>query len=482
MITTFITVLERYSASFAWTRIVVLISVSATMLCARTAYAMPQMGGVPAIRVESGEVLVPTAVFSRQDYAPVSDLTVADFQLFEDGKEQRVQQVTRVRTGGWFVDNFGVQQKQGNSTPGQRWAMLLRKPLPGNLQETPGYLYLLAYVPPDSAEGSCHAINVKVKRVDVVVSARDEYCNTPHPASDPLGGTSLSKQMEDFGASDNAGRIPLSIQAGFFYSNAESARVNVTVEFPSGDIRYQPNPSGLRYEIAYSAVVSRTDGRVSARFSDLIEQKLPVPHDEDTPQFYLAEKQLIANHHETQTAISPGAYVLRVVLGDGGKFGKAGMTLTVPPLGDMQLGISSIFVCRQFHDPKDDGLSISSALTDFVPLVSKGREFTPTGDTTFRKKDIFFAYFEVYEPSLTSDPTTRVQTRLRIINTATGQDVTDTGWQSAEVWIEPGNRVIRIAPIIELKKMTRGPYQIEVQASDSAGRTTDTRTATFAVD
>jgi hypothetical protein len=56
--------------------------------------------------------------------------------------------------------------------------------------------YVLTYVPPKSVVGSCHQIQVKVARANLIVWTRNEYCNTPHPASDPLNGTEFGNNLE----------------------------------------------------------------------------------------------------------------------------------------------------------------------------------------------------------------------------------------------------------------------------------------------
>ena len=440
-----------------------LLLLGSVMLCARTAFALPQAGSAP-IRVESGEVLVPTTVLhsSQQNYAPVSGLASADFHLFEDGKEQKIQQVTVERMyRPDFLNNFGVKEAENAWTPGQKWAVLFRKaPLYTWWWNTPPPdVYLIAYVPPDSTEGSCHEIRVKVKQKGVLVYTRSQYCNTTHSASDPLSGTSLSKQMEDFAASDKVGQIPLALQAGFLYTNAKAARVYITTDFSMGAKEYR-----------MLAMAYRRDGAQAFRSSDSQE----------------VGEGVSWNHYEAQMELPSGDYDLRSVLSEDSKFGKAEIPLTVDRYDGQQLGISSIFVCKQFHDHRQTMVvpdpSRPSTLSDFVPLISKGREFTPTGDTNFRKKDIFFVYYEVYEPLLASAPATTVQTRLRIINVSTGQVGADTGWQSAEAWMEPDSSVIRLTPEVGLSKMNKGLYRIEVQASDSAGRRTDTRTATFSIE
>jgi hypothetical protein len=54
--------------------------------------------------------------------------------------------------------------------------------------------YVITYALPESPEGSCHQIKVKVNRRNAFVLARREYCYTKHSASDALNGTMLGKQ------------------------------------------------------------------------------------------------------------------------------------------------------------------------------------------------------------------------------------------------------------------------------------------------
>ena len=486
--------------TFRWLTILLLLGT----LCPRAALARPQAGSAPVIRAESKEVAVPTIVYYTRDAHPVPGLSVSDFHLFEDGQEQKIQKVWVERLYNRDLrDNFGVKERESARTPGQKWIVL---------KETPGFaytfdFYLLSYVPPHSVEGSCHQINVKVDRKDVAVLARGEYCHTGHSRSDPLDGTKFSKQMEDDAASAHAGKIRVSLQAGFFYRDAKTARVYITVEFPSDAIDFREDPNGLRYEIAVLAMIYRRDGTLVARSSDIQEDDGPL--NENTrkmPERYALIRALMPNHHEAQMVLHPGDYDLRVVLSDGSTFGRVQVPLTVDSYDGQQLAVSSIALCKQFHDRRqtllDPGLYRSwawfykaetppstlslidtppSTLSDFVPLVSKGLEFTPAGDTSFGKDDSLFAYYEVYESLLAGMPGTAVQTRLRIINTETDELKMDSGLQSAASWMQTGNPVIPIAQKVAIDKLTKGSYRMEVQASDSAGRSTAWRTASFTI-
>src|ERR1700756_600615 len=65
--------------------------------------------------------------------------------------------------------------------------------------------YLLAYTPPESAEGSCHTIRVKVNHSGLNVRARSGYCTEKQ--SDMLSGKPIEKQMETMASGAAAGTI-----------------------------------------------------------------------------------------------------------------------------------------------------------------------------------------------------------------------------------------------------------------------------------
>lgn len=109
-------------------------------------------------------------------------------------------------------------------------------------------------------------------------------------------------------------------------------------------------------------------------------------------------------------------------------------------------------------------------------------EFVPTGDTSFMKQGTLFAYYEVYEPLLAGLPAPQVQMHMKIINSQTGELKVDSGIRSAAAWIQPGSTVIPVSQQVAVDKLDKGSYRMEVQATDSEGRSTVWRTASFTVD
>ena len=119
---------------------------------------------------------------------------------------------------------------------------------------------------------------------------------------------------------------------------------------------------------------------------------------------------------------------------------------------------------------------------ELIPLVSKGMEFTPTGDSRFKKKEPLIAYFEVYEPLLAGTEKVNVQFRMRITDVKTGELKTDTGLRPADSYIHAGNPIIPIAEQIAINELSKGEYRLETQACDSAGIATQWRATTFIVE
>jgi hypothetical protein len=152
-----------------------------------------------------------------------------DFRIFEDGREQKVENVS-IEPLPLFVsrDNYGYHD-EWSLTPQGKWS----SPDLGEVGLSPGnriHFYLLAYTPPPSKEGSCHDVPVKVNRQKLAVFAHTSYCDNKQPASDPLRGTKFGEQLKRDFALSKAGKMELSVQAGSLYSSGQDARVVLALE------------------------------------------------------------------------------------------------------------------------------------------------------------------------------------------------------------------------------------------------------------
>jgi hypothetical protein len=219
------------------------------------------------IRVQTNQVLVPVVVADKERYhrvlrdgslydvvlpgeldaiassVLVHNLTAADFQVLDDGKEQTIQNATEEPSLYWDVrDNEGHHTEYIG--PGGKWSTAEWPPgLVGDM-DAPQH-YLIAYTVPESPEGSCHHIKINVNRPNALVAARGEYCNTKHSASDPVNGTRFGEQMERFLASAKDSNVDISIMAILFYSNSDAARVHIALDWPGTSLKAESKTKGV---------------------------------------------------------------------------------------------------------------------------------------------------------------------------------------------------------------------------------------------
>ncbi len=453
------------------------------------------------------------------DQTEIRDLTAKDFRLFEDGVEQKVQDVTLQRVAivnardnaGWHTEYSHTPRAKWSSTelgpllvpgdtgyrdsagwhpgfysvPAEKWSSTYTGLhfIPGDA----GYFYRVAYAPPQSEDGSCHQVRVDVDRSNAFVFARSQYCKTRNAPSDPLAGTELGEQLQGYSASGRKSRIHLSLQTAVVHQDANSARVDIAIKFPWDSLARRWKNGKLDAMIGVLGMVYTQDGALVTRFSDLGCCA------RDRPNYLRGEKRggaapdldasLIPTRYETQINLPPGEYKLRLVLTDERKFGLANTLLTVEPYGGSGLGITSVVLCDRFREAhaaaQEDGVAIVAPL--YVPLVSKGAQFAPAGDTRIHKGERLFAYFEVQDP-LVLDGSTKVCMRLKVLKLPSGKVKADTGFRELSSWVRPGSPIIPVAQEIAVDKLPSGSYRLEVQVSDSAGRIGPWRAATFAVE
>jgi len=117
----------------------------------------------------------------------------------------------------------------------------------------------------------------------------------------------------------------------------------------------------------------------------------------------------------------------------------------------------------------------------YVALASRNLQFTPAAHTNFKSADHLTAYFEIYEPLLAEQPKTRVQAHVTSMDAQTGEMRFQFASIDATSFKQPGSTTLAVAGDLPLSQLVKGDYLIEVQANDSAGRTTPMRTASFTI-
>jgi hypothetical protein len=465
------------------------------------------------------------------DRSVIRGLAAKDFHIFEDGVEQKVQGVRLEPLQVVAVRDSRGQHGEFSYTPRGIWSSIdIVPPTPPPTEVSfyhGGYvpvvmtnIYRVAYVPPKSMEGSCHKISVQVDRRNALVYALADYCNTQSP-SDILNGDPFGKRMElDLASKDNGG-ITLGLQAGWFFTVTDKARVDFALEIPWGSLTYEYADFVTNATIGLLAVMAQKDGSLTMRLSDFaccgpgtgkFVRTDARARGNLEPDLRSLTAEGMPTRYEAQVNVPPGEYELQVVLSDGTKFGRAQAPLMVENYDKQNLALSSVMLCKRYRDAHV--AAVERAAVNFaprhVPLVSKGIEFTPTGDTRFKKGEPLIPYFEVYEPLLATQPTTggqptpsggpaipaqartqggqsseepsatlTVAAHIRIVEATTGQLIKDFPPVDAAPYVEPGSSTIPIARQIPFDELAKGTYCLEVQATDSAGGSTPWRTAEF---
>src|ERR1051326_2247536 len=151
--------------------------------------------------------------------------------------------------------------------------------------------YLLGYKPPESADGSCHTLKVKVNRGGTNTRARSGYCKV-RPL-DLLAGSPTEKDLETRGAGEMAGNVTAAIRAPYFYSAPGVARVHLVMDIPSDSLQFDKVKGKQHAEVNVLGIAYKPDGAVAARFSDTVNVDLDGKKE-------MEEFQKGSYHYETQ--------------------------------------------------------------------------------------------------------------------------------------------------------------------------------------
>jgi hypothetical protein len=268
--------------------------------------------------------------------------------------------------------------------------------------------------------------------------------------------------------------------AADFFTDTEAARVHVVLDWPWESLKLD----STTYSVLGMAF--KKDGSLATRFSDLLEYLSPEELRELNGAYLDSGPAEIATRYETQLILPPGEYNVRVALSDGTKFGRAEIPLTVDSYDRNELAISKVALCKQIQDasaysPKSPvqlpGNRTTKIPGSYVPLVSKDIEFKPTAYTRFKKRETLYTYFQIYEPSHEAT----VQIQMRIVNVRTGEVQSDSQPISAAPYIKAGSSIIPVGRGLDISKLPKGSYRLDVRATDSTGKSTAWRSANFTV-
>jgi len=320
--------------------------------------------------------------------------------------------------------------------------------------------YILGYVPADTPEGSCHTIKVKLNRGGLSAPrSRSGYCNTR--STNVLEGKPLEKQLEAHAAGSQTGSIHGALQAPYFYTAPNTARVNLAMELPSDIVQFNKDKGKYHANLNVLGIAYRPDGTIGARFSDTVNMDLEKEEWKDftkTPY-----------HYENQFDAAPGTYKLTVVLSAGGDtFGKFERPLTIDEYDGKHFSLSGLVLTNSVQRLTDIPTGLDSALLeDRAPLVVKGMQITPSGSNRFKNTDNVVVYTEIYEPLLASANPPLVGMAYTILERESNKKLFFTDVQRADDFVQKGNPVIPIGLKVKVNDLKPGSYRLLMQAVDS---------------
>src|SRR5262249_26476750 len=185
------------------------------------------------------------------------------------------------------------------------------------------------------AEGSCHTLKVKMNHGGMNVRARTGYCNARQ--ANALEGTPVEKQLEMRAQDKSQNPVKAVLQAPYFYSAANIARVNLALDIPSESFHFDKEKGKYHANLSVLGIAYKPDGSIGAKFSDQI--KMDLEKDE------WKEFGKTPYHYSNQFDAAPGKYNVTLVLNSGGdSYSKTEWPLNIDSYDGKQLTISGVVI------------------------------------------------------------------------------------------------------------------------------------------
>jgi hypothetical protein len=290
-----------------------------------------------------------------------------------------------------------------------------------------------------------------------------------------LEGKPLEKQLESHATGSQGGSIHGGMQAPYFYTSANVARVSLAMEIPADAVHFNKEKGKYKANLNVLGIAYRPDGSIGARFSDTVNLDL---EKDDWKQFTQNPYR-----YQNQFDATPGAYKLTVVLSAGGDaFGKFESPLQIDAYDGKHFSLGGVALTDNAQQLGDIPTSLDAALLeDRTPLVVKGLQIMPSGTNRFKRDQNVIVYSEIYEPLLTSADPPKIGLGSRIFERASKKEVMFTGVVPADAFIQKGNPVIPVGLKVNVKDLTPGAYCLVLQAVDGAGNKAPNRLVDFDV-
>jgi len=283
----------------------------------------------------------------------------------------------------------------------------------------------------------------------------------------------LEKQLESRATGTQTGSIHGALEAPYFYTAPNTARVNLAMEIPSNTLQFNKDKGKYHANLNVLGIAYRPDGTVGARFSDTVN--LDLEKDD------LKEFTKTPYHYENQFDAAPGTYKLTVVLSAGSDaFGKFETPLVIDAYDGKHFNLSGLALTNSMQKLSEIPTGLDSVLLeDRTPLVVKGMQIVPSGTNRFKHTDAVVVYTEIYEPLLTSADPPHVGMAYTIFERDSNKKLFFTGVQTGDEFVQKGNPVIPIGLKVKVDDLKPGSYRLVMQAVDSAKNQAPSRMVDF---
>lgn len=326
--------------------------------------------------------------------------------------------------------------------------------------------YMIGYSPENFVEGKCHTLKVKITVSGATVRYRTGYCDVKPP--DLLSGDPVEKDLEKVIAAAAPGNVKATMRAPFFYTAANSSRMNVSIDVPASMVTFEKKKGKFHGAVNILGVVYREDGGVAARFSDALK------FDFDDKKAVEAWQQRPNLHYEKDVEGVPGKYTLKVALSSGAKnVAKIELPLAIDAYDGRTLSMSDVAfstVTRKIAAASDPGLD-SMIAEDRTPLIASGMQLYPSARASFKQNEWVAIYAEMYAPALGAPEPPKdfaAAIQLRVLEAGSGKVVVDSGAMRVAD-MTPGSPVVPLAFKLPLEKLAPGQYVCELVGADVLG-------------
>jgi VWFA-related protein len=335
--------------------------------------------------------------------------------------------------------------------------------------------YSIGYLTPNQAHDSAyHKISVKVDRPGVSLRYRTGYYDVRTP--DLLKGKPEGKALEERVASAQAGEIPVSLSAPYFYVEPGVARVNLALSIPASAIDFDKQKGDFHSDVNVLGIAYRPNGTVAARFSDTVKLDLQKKEIKDFAKGPF--------DYQNTFNIAPGTYTLKLVLSAGGqKFGKYEAPLVVEPFNGDTFALGGPALGERYAPVSQLTANMDAALLEErTPLVFKDMELVPSAGNRFAKTDNPVFYVEVYDPALKESTPPRAGILFSVIDRKTNKEVFSSNTILINDYAKPGNPFVPAGFKLPINQLAPGDYRMEIKGRDSMGNASTPRSADFSVE